>query len=102
MQSKTVEKYFFFGLMFVIFIFAFLIFRPFWVVLVLGASLSVVLYPLYLYLKKRHLPNWLAALLTLFFFIVVLCIPLFTLGSIVFNQSQNLFHSFATAILCRS
>jgi len=93
MQPKIIEKYFFFGLLFTTFILAFLIFRPFWIVLVLGASFSIMLYPIYDWLNKKHLPNWLASLLTLFFFIIVLCIPLFGLGSIVFNQSQNLYHS---------
>ena len=87
------ERYFFFGLLLATLIFAFFIFRPFWIVLVLGASFSIVLYPVYISLKKGVLRNWLAALITLFFFIVVLCIPLFGIGSIVFNQSQNLYHS---------
>jgi predicted PurR-regulated permease PerM len=93
MQPKTLEKYFFFGLLLVTLFLAFLIFRPFWIVLVLGASLSIILYPIYTWLNKKYLPNWLAALITLFFFILVLCIPLFSLGSIVFDQSQNLYHS---------
>jgi len=93
MGSKVVEKYFFFGLLFATFVFTFFIFRPFWIVLVLGASFSIILYPIHEWLNKKHLPNWLASLLTLFFFIVVLCIPLLSFGSIVFNQSQNLYHS---------
>jgi len=93
MQPKTIEKYFFFGLLTATIIFVFLIFRPFWIILILGASFSVVLYPIYKWFKKYHSPNWLASLLTLFFFIIVLCIPLFAIGSIVFNQSQNLYHS---------
>jgi predicted PurR-regulated permease PerM len=96
MQPKIIERYFFFGLMFATFIFAFLIFRPFWIVLILGASFSIVLYPIYKWLKKTNMPNWLASLLTLFFFIIVLCIPLFGIVSIVFNQSQNLYHSVIT------
>ena len=93
MQPKTIEKYFFFGLSFSVFIFAFLLFRPFWLVLVLGVSFSVILYPIYAWLNKRHFPNWLASILTLFFFIIVLCIPIFSIGTIVFNQSQDLYHS---------
>lgn len=93
MQPKIIEKYFFFGLLFATFIFAFLIFRPFWIVLVLGVSLSVILYPVHTWLNKKGLPNWLASFLTLFFFIIVLCAPLLGIGSIVFNQSQNLYHS---------
>ena len=93
MQPKIIEKYFFFGILLATLLFTFFIFRPFWIVLVLGASFSIVLYPIYAWLHKKHLPNWLAALITLLFFIVVLCIPLFSLGSVVFNQSQNLYHS---------
>ncbi len=93
MQPKIMEKYFFFGLLFVTFVFAFFIFRPFWIVLVLGISFSVVLYPVYLWLVRKRLSNWLGAILTLLFFIVVLCIPLFGIGSIVLDQSQNFYHS---------
>lgn len=95
MQPKITEKYFFFGLLFITFIFTFFIFQPFWIVLVLGASFSIILYPIYAWLNKKHLPNWLAAFLTLFFFIIVFCLPLFSIGSLVFNQSQNFYHSIA-------
>ncbi len=93
MQPKIVEKYFFFGLLLATLIFAFFIFSPFWIILVLGASFSVVLYPVYAWFNKKHISNWFSALLTIFFFIIVLCIPFFGIGSIVFNQSQNLYHS---------
>ncbi|MFA6353871.1 MAG: AI-2E family transporter [Candidatus Paceibacterota bacterium] len=95
MQQKVIEKYFFFGLLFVTLVFVFFIFRPFWIVLVLGASFAIMLYPVYEWLNKKYLPSWLASFFTLVFFIVVLCIPLLGLGSIVFNQSQNLYHSVA-------
>ncbi|MFA6177567.1 MAG: AI-2E family transporter [Candidatus Paceibacterota bacterium] len=94
MPPKTIEKYFFFGLFFITLIFSFLIFQPFWIVLVLGASFSIMLYPVHEWLNKKLPATWLASLLTLLFFIIVLCVPLFGLGSIVFNQSQNLYHSF--------
>lgn len=87
------EKYFFFGLLFATFVFAFFIFRPFWIVLVLGASLSIVFYPVYSWFKKRHLPNWLASLITILSFIIILCVPLFGIGTLVLNQSQSLYHS---------
>ena len=89
MQTKIIERYFFFILLFVIFIFSFLIFRPFWIVLVLGVSFSIVLYPICEWFKKRKLPNWLSALLTVLFFIIIIGAPLFGMGIIVFNQSQN-------------
>lgn len=95
MESKITEKYFFFGLLFFTLVFTFFIFRPFWIVLVLGASFSIMLYPIYEWLNKKLSINWLSSILTLLFFIIVLCIPLFSLGAIVFNQSQNLYHSVA-------
>lgn len=92
MQTKIIERYFFFGLLLATFVFAFFIFRPFWIVLILGLSFSIVLYPMYEWLNRRHLPNWLASLLTVIFFIIVLCGPLLGIGAMVFNQSQNVYH----------
>ncbi len=93
MQPKVVERYFFFGLLFAIFILTFLIFRPFWIVLVLGASFSIILYPIYAWFKKKRFSNGMASLFTIIFFVIVLCVPLFLLGTIVFNQSQDLFQN---------
>ncbi len=91
LQAKIIERYFFFGLLFATFLFTFLIFRPFWIVLVLGISFSIVLYPIYEWFTKKRLPHALASLLTLFLFIIILCGPLFGIGSLVFNQSQEVF-----------
>ena len=75
MQTKINERYFFFGLLLVVLIFAFFIFRPFWIILVLGASVSVVLYPVYKWFKKGKLPDWFSALLTVLLFIIILAVP---------------------------
>ena len=91
MQTKIIERYFFFGLLLTTFVFAFFIFRPFWIVLILGLSFSIVLYPIYEWLNKRKLPNWLASLLTVFFFLIVLCGPLLGIGAMVFNQSREVY-----------
>jgi len=93
MQTKTIEKYFFLVLLFSTLIFTFFIFRPFWVVLVLGASFSVVLYPVYALFKKIKLPDWFASLLTVLFFLIVFCGPLFGIGALVFNQSQDVYQN---------
>ena len=93
MQTKPIEKYFFFGLLLAVFIFAFFIFRPFWVVIVLGASLSVILYPMYKWFIKIKFPEWLSAILTVLFFVIIFCGPLFLIGTVVFKESQNVYHS---------
>ena len=92
MQTKIIEKYFFFGLLLATLIFTFLIFRPFWIVLVLGISFSTILYPIYEWFTKKRLPNWLSAFITLLLFVIVLCAPLLSVGAIVFNQSQDVYH----------
>jgi len=88
MQTKIIERYFFFSLLFATLIFSFFIFRPFWIVLVLGISFSIVLYPVYEWFNRK-LPNWLSAILTVFLFIIIIGIPLFGIGVTVFNQSQD-------------
>lgn len=93
MQTKIIEKYFFFGLLLTTFIFTFLIFRPFWVVLVLGISFAIVLYPLHTWFMKNRLPAWLSSFLTVCIFTVVLCGPLLGIGILIFNQSENVYHS---------
>ncbi len=91
MQSKHTERYFFFGLLLVTFVFTFFIFRPFWVVIVLGGCFAVVLQPVYRFFKKMKFPSWLASFLTVVLFTVLVCGPLFGLGAIIFNQSQDLY-----------
>ena len=92
MQTKAIERYFFFGLLVATLIFTFFIFRPFLIIIMLGASFAVALYPIYEWWKKIKFPNWLSLLLTLLFFIIIVCGPLFGLGTIVFKQSQNIYH----------
>ncbi|HNW71834.1 MAG TPA: AI-2E family transporter [Candidatus Paceibacterota bacterium] len=91
MPINTTQKYFFFGLLFLTLIFAFFIFRPFWIVLALGASFAIVLLPINNWFKKQHFSNWLSSLLSVIIFIVLICGPLFGIGVIVFNQSQNVY-----------
>jgi len=89
MQTKIIERYFFFGLLLAVLLFTFLIFRPFWIVLVLGISFSIVLYPVYEWLKDKKLPNWLSSLITVLLFTLILCGPLLGIGLMVFDQSEN-------------
>ena len=93
METKIVEKYFFFGLLLATIIFSFFIFQPFWVVLTLGMSFAIVLYPLYEWFKKIKFPSWLASFLTVFLFTIVLCGPLLGIGTLVFNQSQDIYNN---------
>ncbi|MDO8659677.1 MAG: AI-2E family transporter [Candidatus Parcubacteria bacterium] len=93
MQTKILEKYFFLVLLFATLIFTFFVFRPFWIVLVLGVSFGIVLYPIYKWLNTKFIPNHsLSSLLTVILFSIILCGPLLAVGTIVFKQSQNVYH----------
>lgn len=92
-QSKIIERYFFFGLLFVTLFFTFKIFQPFWIILVLGACFSIVLHPIYEWFQRRKISDWLSSIFTVIFFIVVLCGPLLGIGALVFNQSQDIYQT---------
>jgi predicted PurR-regulated permease PerM len=91
MQTKFMGKYFFFGLLLATTVFTFILFRPFLMVLILGASFACVLYPIHKWLTNRKLPHWVSALLTVILFTIVLCGPLLSIGVIVFNQTQDVY-----------
>src|SRR3989344_2642012 len=95
MQTKIIERYFFFTLFFGTLLFTFLIFRPFWVVIILGISFAIVLYPVYEWLKKAKMPDWLASFITVILFIFILCGPLLGIGTVVFKQSNNVYSQVA-------
>ncbi len=64
----------------------------------LGACFSVLLYPIYRWFCKLHLPEWLASLVTILLFLIILFGPIFGIGIIIFNQSQNLYNIVATNV----
>lgn len=96
MQTKIVERYFFFGLLAGTLLLTFLIFRPFWIVLILGISFSIVLYPVYEWLNRK-MTSWVASLLTVIFFALIILGPVSALGVIIFNQSQDLYKAVTEA-----
>ena len=94
--SKFIAKYLFLGVLVLSAILAFLILFPFFKIIILGIAFSVVLYPLYEWIKKTlgGKLNLLSIILTVFLFVIILCAPFLFLGSIIFNQVQDLYSSF--------
>lgn len=90
MQTKIIERYFFFGLLLTTLIFTLMIFKPFWMVLVLSISFAIVLKPLYKWFLK-HLPPSLSSLTTVSLFGIILVGPILGIAAIVFDQSQDLY-----------
>ena len=91
MYEQSTRKYFFLALFSVGAALTVLILWPFAKVIILSLALSAVLFPLYRFLFKHLKVSWVASLLTVAVFIIVLCIPLFTIGTVVFKQSQALY-----------
>lgn len=90
-QDHSTKKYFFFALFIGTAIFALFMLWPFITVIILALSLTAVFYPLYRWFFKFTRYSWVAALATILCFIIILGIPLFIIGSVVFAQSQNLY-----------
>lgn len=93
MQITSTEKYFLFILLLIVIILTFLILYPFLAILVLAAAFTVILNPIYLWIKKHLVWNvsWIASLLTVIIFLLGLCVPLFFVGKAVFNQTQDVY-----------
>lgn len=64
---------------------------PFITVLVLGIALSVLFFPIYAWLKRKVRIPAIASFITVSIFLVILCLPLFLLASVVFEQAQGLY-----------
>jgi predicted PurR-regulated permease PerM len=92
METKIIERGFFFGLLLLTIIFSFFIFKPFWIIIVLGISFSIVLHPIYEWLCTKGVPATLSSLATVILFTVLLCGPILGIGAIVFNQSQDVYY----------
>lgn len=99
MNISSTEKYFLFALLSVTIILTTLIIYPFLTMFILAAAFAVVLTPVYVWIKNNLVRkiSWLASLLTVFVFLLFLCVPLFFIGKEVFLQTQGLYYSIADA-----
>lgn len=96
MQSKLKDKRFFYALLALAAIGSAIIFWPFMTVIIISMALSVVLHPVYEFFKRKLRGiSWLASLVTVLLFIIVLGVPLFFIGSRVLTESQSLYLSVA-------
>lgn len=95
MTSHPHGKHFFYVLFAAVAILCFLIFKPFFVILILGVALAVVFHPVFVWLKNKITGNlgWLAALLTTLLFIIILCVPMYLIGVQVIKEAQTIYSS---------
>ncbi len=91
MPEQSIRKSFYFALFLGGAVLSVLILWPFAKVIVVSIALTAVLFPYYHFWMRRVKVSWVAAIITVVSFILVLCVPLYFLGTIVFDQSQQLY-----------
>lgn len=94
METSKAEKYFLFGLLTVVFALTLAIIYPFLTVFIISAAFAVVINPVYVWIKKHITKKraGLASFVTILLFLAVLCVPLFFMGTVIFEQAQNAYH----------
>jgi predicted PurR-regulated permease PerM len=95
MQINQGERYFIYILLIIVTGLVVAIFWPFLSIIILAVSFSVVLTPIYKWIKKYLTKNisWLASLITIILFFIILCIPIFFVGKEVLSQIQDAYQS---------
>ena len=91
MQTTSIERKILFAILAIVLILTLLIFYPFLTTIILAISFSVILNPVYLWIKKYIKNAGASAFVTLFLFLVILCIPLFFIGNSILQQSTHLY-----------
>ncbi len=97
MSAKSKERYFFYTLLAVVAVFCIVLFAPYLTVLLIAAALAVVLHPIYSWLCARvtRKISWIAALITLLLFIIIIGVPIFFIGWQVIAEARSLYVSIA-------
>ncbi len=95
MNTTQTERHFIFVLLVIVLLLTLAIFYPFLTVIVLSGAFAVVLTPVYRWINKKILKGipWLASIITILLFLIVLCAPLVIVGNAVFSQTQNAYYS---------
>ena len=95
MTREKLQMSFFIGLLLTMAVTAFLIFLPYFDVLVVAAVLAIIFDPLYIkILAFSRIKEWLASLLTIFIIVLIVLIPLSLLGVLVWQETAQFYGEF--------
>ncbi len=93
MENKK-GKYFLFIFLAITAVLVSFVFKPFLIVMVISAALSVGLYPVYKWIKNRVKGiAWLASLLTVLIYLIVLAVPIYFLAAKVVKEAGSIYYS---------
>jgi predicted PurR-regulated permease PerM len=96
--SSITEKRFLYTLLIIVLFITSIIFYPFLTVFILAGSFAIVLKPVYSWIKNHITKNktGIASFITIILFLILLYVPLFFTGTVIFDQTQNAYSSLAT------
>lgn len=99
METSSIERKFLFALLAIVVIIVLLILYPFLTVFILAGAFAVFLDPLYRWIKKyiTRGRQAIASFITVTLFLIILCVPIFFIGSIIFNQTQDAYYSMVSS-----
>lgn len=93
-MKNSREKYFLYVILGAIFVLTFFVFIPFLIPLILGIIFAILILPLHKFiLSKTGNRKSLSAVITVIFFILIIGIPIVSIGILGFKESQNLFNN---------
>ena len=95
MTREKLQMSFFIGLLLTTATIAFLIFLPYFDILVVAAVLAIIFDPLYIkILTLSRKKEWLASLFTIFIIVLIVLIPLSLLGVLVWQEAAQFYGEF--------
>lgn len=99
METSSIERKFLFALLAIVVIIVLIILYPFLTVFILAGAFAVFLDPLYKWIKKyiTRGRQAIASFITVTLFLIILCVPIFFIGSTIFNQTQDAYYSMVSS-----
>ncbi|HTH92949.1 MAG TPA: AI-2E family transporter [Candidatus Paceibacterota bacterium] len=91
MDAPFIQKYFFSALLIVAIAGGIVLFWPFLKLIILAVIFSVLFHPLYRWFHKVVHSSRVAALLTILSFVIILCVPIYFIGTIVLKQTHSMY-----------
>lgn len=95
MKTSIMEKKFLYSLLVIVILITLAIFYPFLTVFILAGAFAVILNPIFIWIKKHITRNngAVASIITIILFLILLCVPLFFAGTVVFKETQDAYYS---------
>ena len=93
-QYKRIQTISFLVLLLLVFILVLFIFKPFVNIIALAVILAILFHPVYVRLLPRVKYQSIAAALTVLLILLIIAIPIWFFGQVIFNELQNIYERY--------